>query len=89
MSQAVVAGFSPGRPGFDSSSAHVRFMVDRVTLGSVFVPVLCFFPVSVIRPMRHTTYVSSARCFWQKAKRAKLCRKSGNLDGKVLSLFCL
>jgi hypothetical protein len=32
----LVAGFPPRRPGFDSRSGHVRFIVDKVTLGKIF-----------------------------------------------------
>jgi hypothetical protein len=31
----LVAGFPPRRPGFDLSSGHVGFVVDKVTLGQV------------------------------------------------------
>jgi hypothetical protein len=32
----LATGFPPRRPGFDPSSCHVGFMVDKVTLGQVF-----------------------------------------------------
>jgi hypothetical protein len=44
----LVAGLSLRRPGFHSSSANVRFMVDRVALGQVFLRVLRLSLVSVI-----------------------------------------
>jgi hypothetical protein len=31
-----VAGFPPRRPGFETRSGHVGFVVDRVALGQVF-----------------------------------------------------
>jgi hypothetical protein len=32
----LVAGLSPRRPGLDPRSVHVRFVVDKVALGQVF-----------------------------------------------------
>jgi hypothetical protein len=32
----LVTGFPPLRPGFDPSSVHVKFVVDKVVLGQVF-----------------------------------------------------
>jgi hypothetical protein len=40
------AGLSPRRPVFDTRSVHVRFVVDEVALGQIFLPVLRF-PLSV------------------------------------------
>jgi hypothetical protein len=34
----LIVGLSPWRPGFDPSSAHVRFMLDKVALGQVLSP---------------------------------------------------
>jgi hypothetical protein len=31
----LVAGYPPRRPGFDSRSSHVRFVVDKMALGQV------------------------------------------------------
>jgi hypothetical protein len=42
----LVAGLSLRRPG----SIHVEFVVEKVALGQVFVPVLRFSPVSIIPP---------------------------------------
>jgi hypothetical protein len=42
----LVAGLSPRRPGFDSGSVHIGFVVDRVALGQVFLRVLRF-PLSI------------------------------------------
>jgi len=39
-----VAGLSPRRPRFDPSSVHVRFVVEKVALWQVFLPVLQFSP---------------------------------------------
>jgi branched-subunit amino acid transport protein len=43
-----VAGLTPHMPVFGLRPAHVRFVVDRATLGQVFLRVLQFSPVSVI-----------------------------------------
>jgi hypothetical protein len=40
----LVAGFPPLRPGFDSGSVHVGFVVDKVALGQVFPPSTSVFP---------------------------------------------
>jgi hypothetical protein len=42
----LVAGLSPRRPGFDPGSVHVRFVVDKVALGQVFLRVVGF-PLSI------------------------------------------
>jgi hypothetical protein len=36
VAQALVAGLSPRRPGFDPGLVHVGFLVDRLALGQVF-----------------------------------------------------
>ena len=51
----LVAGLSPRRPGFDSGSVHVGFVVDKVSLGQVFPRVLRFFPVNSIPTVLHYT----------------------------------
>ena len=43
--------FESQRPEFHPKSAHVRFMVDKVALGEVFLGVLRFRSVSIIPPM--------------------------------------
>jgi hypothetical protein len=42
----VVAGFPPRRPGFDSRSGHVRFVVDKVALGKIFFELR--FPLTIL-----------------------------------------
>jgi hypothetical protein len=42
------------RPEFDLSSIHVKFVVENLALGQVFLQVLQFSPVSNIPPTRHT-----------------------------------
>jgi hypothetical protein len=40
----LVAGLSQCRPGFDSGSVYVGFVVDKVALGQVFPPSTWVFP---------------------------------------------
>jgi hypothetical protein len=51
----LVVGLSPRRPGFDPGPVHVKFVVDKVTLGQVLPRVLRFSPVSFIPPVLHCT----------------------------------
>jgi hypothetical protein len=48
-----VVGLSPQRPGFDSGSVHVEFVMDKVALGQVFLRVLRFSPANFIPPVLH------------------------------------
>jgi hypothetical protein len=50
----LVAGLSPLRPRFAPGSIHVGFVVDKVALGQVFLPVLRFSPTNIISPLLHT-----------------------------------
>ena len=50
----LVVGLSSRRPGFDLGSFHVRFVVDELDLGQVFVRVLPSSPLSITQPMLHT-----------------------------------
>jgi hypothetical protein len=43
----IVVCLSPGRPGFALRSVHVRFVVDKVALGQVFIRVLRFSLVNI------------------------------------------
>lgn len=43
-----VAGPSPQRTRFDSRSVHMRFLVDKVAVGQVFLRVPQFYSVNVI-----------------------------------------
>jgi hypothetical protein len=49
--QRLVAGLSSRRPEFNSRPVYTRFVVNRVALGCVSVPLLCFSPVSITAPM--------------------------------------
>jgi len=44
----LFVGLPPRRPGFSPGRILVRFVVDEVALGQVFLPVLQFSPASVI-----------------------------------------
>ena len=46
--RGLVTGLSTQRPGFDPRSVHMRFVVDKVELEQVFLPILWFSPVSII-----------------------------------------
>jgi hypothetical protein len=46
----LVADLSLRNPGIAPRSIHVGFMVDKVTLGQVFLRVLRFFPINTIPP---------------------------------------
>jgi hypothetical protein len=50
----VVAGFSLRSPGFDRSSVHLCFVVNKLAMGQVLVRVIFFSPVSYIPSMLHT-----------------------------------
>jgi len=81
----LVAGLSPRRRRFDPRSFGMKFEVDKVTLGKVFLQVLHFPPVSMIPPVIHThllihvltgrTNGSSLGTF----QNAVLFRKSGSI----------
>jgi hypothetical protein len=45
--RSLVAGLSPRRPGFAPGSIHMGFVVDKVSLGQVFLRVLRFYPVNI------------------------------------------
>jgi hypothetical protein len=43
----------PRKHGLSSRSVHVGFVMNRVALGEIFIRVLLFPPVSIIRPVFH------------------------------------
>jgi hypothetical protein len=47
----LVAGLLLWRCGFYSRPVHMRFVVNKVALGQVFLSVIKFSPVSIILPM--------------------------------------
>ena len=54
VGRAVFAGLSARAPEFDPRLANVVFVVDRVALGQIFLPVLRFSPVTIIAAFLHT-----------------------------------
>ena len=50
----LVVGLSPQRHRLDSRSASVRIVMERVGPVHVFLQVIQFFRVSIIKPMLHT-----------------------------------
>ena len=84
----LVAGLPPRRPRFDLRSAHVRFVLGRVTQGQVFPPRTSVFPVSVIPPLLHTQLdlhiAYSKRAMPRNVPAAVLCRNLETLDRKVV-----
>jgi hypothetical protein len=81
------------KPGFDPRSVHMRFVVDKMTLGQVFLQVLRCFPCQY-QSTNALLSSSCTSCSYQKDKRAE----AGNLpksnalsdigeQRKVLSLW--
>jgi hypothetical protein len=52
---------SSWRCGFDPKPIHGRSAVNKVALGQGFLPVLGFFPVSIIPPVLHTYSITCHR----------------------------
>jgi hypothetical protein len=50
----LVAGFSPLRSGFNPRPVHEQFLVEKVALGQVFLPVFRLCSVYIISPMLQT-----------------------------------
>ena len=47
----LVAGFSPGRPGFNPRPVRVGFGMGEVVLGRIFLRAVLFYSVSIIPPV--------------------------------------
>jgi hypothetical protein len=52
-----MSNLSPRRPGFEHIPIPVEFVVDRVAVGQVFLPVLRFSSVGVIHPVLHVPFI--------------------------------
>jgi hypothetical protein len=50
----LVTGLLPWRPGFGHSSVNVKFVVDKVELGQIFLPVVTVSFLSIIPRVAHT-----------------------------------
>jgi hypothetical protein len=44
----LIVGLSPWKPRFTPRSVHVGFVIDKVTLGCVFLQVFQFSPIGII-----------------------------------------
>jgi hypothetical protein len=89
-----VTSLSSPRPGFDLRSVRVRFVVNKVALGHIFLLSASLFPCQY-----HSTIVpyssSSTCCSYQKDKernlglfqKAMLFRKSGSVGRKSVFIF--
>jgi hypothetical protein len=55
--QVVGTSHSPWRSGFSLSPVHVGFVLPKVALGQVSLPVLQFSPVHMIQPIPYTHLV--------------------------------
>jgi hypothetical protein len=63
----LVADLSSRRTIFDAGSVFVRFLVEKVALGQVFIRVLRFYPVSRVPPCLFLyTYCSYRKDNWAK-----------------------
>jgi len=73
----LIAGLSPRRPGFDTASVTLRFVVDKVAL------VGCSENTSTFLCQYHSTDAqyspSTPHCSYEREKKTK----SGNLEVKV------
>jgi hypothetical protein len=53
IAQAVSRRLLTAETRFAPRSVHVGFVVEKVALGKIFLPVFRFFPVSIIPPLLH------------------------------------
>ena len=70
----LVAGLSSQIPGFGAGSVHAKSVMNAAELLRDFLPVLRFFPVSIIPP------VFVAICLHAALTRGSSRRKVGNLQ---------
>ena len=52
----LVHGLSPEKLGFDPSLLHLIVVLNTVTLGQGFFPILLFYTVNIIPPVLHTHF---------------------------------
>jgi hypothetical protein len=82
----LVADLIPA--GFDPRSVHVRYVVDRMALGQVFLPVLQFFPCKYLTTCAPLLLPAGRRSeAWEPSKKQFSFGNPGTLDRKVLSVF--
>ena len=84
--QANSLYISPGMPGFDPNSVYLRFVVDGGAMGQVSLPILRFFPVSIIPTMPDSDprlHVALTRWINRRIQgtfqKAALLQKSGTI----------
>ena len=59
----LVTRILPRRHGFDPSPIHLTFVVDKVSLAHVSLPLFQYSPVSIIPPLLHThSFIYHTRC---------------------------
>jgi hypothetical protein len=88
--RCLVSGLSPRRPRFASGSVHVGFVVDKVTLGQVFTPVLWFSYIiwgMNNRPVGGRS--SETQSHPINVSKYKIERSHIDICGQVLKLFRL
>jgi len=50
----LITSLSPWRPRFNHRSVCMEFLVDRVAMQRIFLPVLRLLPVAIISPVLHS-----------------------------------
>jgi hypothetical protein len=77
----LVDGLSRRRSGLEPEALRVRFVVDNVSLGQVFLPVLRFSPVSIIPSLLHTLlYLHDIRFSGKSGRKLGTAKKSNALS---------
>jgi hypothetical protein len=73
--------FFPQRSGFNTRSGYVRFIVESVSLGQVFLRAIRFFPISIFPPkIRINHHFTCSFTRW--SKRKVKCARPWNLRKK-------
>jgi hypothetical protein len=93
MAKAVISALSPWAPEFDPRLVSVVFVVDRVALGQVFLPVLRFSPVIIIVPFLHPhIYLHVAVIRWTNGRSVGTFQQQyyfGNRESQDVRCFRL
>jgi len=59
----VAAGLLSWRNEFDSRAVHIGFVVDKVALGQIRLPVIWFYLIAIIPPLLHVNLlINYGRC---------------------------
>jgi hypothetical protein len=83
----IFSGLSPRRPQFDPGPLYVRFVVDKVALGQIFLIVLRISPVSIISPVLHTHFHIHVALTSRTARRSVKTMQKAMLFRKSESIF--